>query len=91
MKAAATLFIIVSLLTSQAFAEEDLCAVNLQKLDDQTLGTPLGDPLEQQIDALREAAIQAQLDDDIDGCVAQSAKALQLLENSNKNDGGGSD
>lgn len=84
MKALA-LFAIASLLGNAAFAE-DMCSANLQQLDDQSLGMPLGDPLEQQVETLREAAIQAQLADDVDGCVTQSAKALQLLENSSKGD-----
>lgn len=91
MKAAATLLVAAFLLGGQALANDDLCTINLQKLEDQSLGMPLGTPLEQQIDALRDAAIQAQFSNDPERCIAQSAKALQMLENSNKNDGAGSD
>lgn len=89
MKAAALLLVAAPLLAGQALADDDLCAVNLQKLEDRSLGLQLGDPLQEQVDALRDAAIQAQFSNDTERCIAHSSKALQLLENSNKNEAAG--
>lgn len=85
-----SLLIAACLLAGPSFGADDLCAVNLQKLEERSLGMPLGEPLEQQVESLRDAAIQAQYNNDPQRCVAQSAKALQLLDNSNR-DGAGPD
>lgn len=79
----------LSVLLSAPVLAQDLCSANLQRLADQTVGTPLGDPLEQQFEALRKAAAQAEAAGELETCIARSAQALQLLERSNKTDGGG--
>lgn len=79
-----------SLLTAPAFAS-DLCASNLQKLDD-ALATkiPTGQTTTKQVEDLKAKAEAAKSAGDDKGCVAHSNQALQLLEKSEKGgDGGG--
>jgi len=73
------LLISTALLASPVFAT-DLCATNLQKLDDGLTSKTTGDPLKQQVEELRTKAQQARDTGDSDGCIASSTKALQLLE-----------
>ena len=79
-----------ALLATPVFAD-DLCTVNLQKLDDHmATQTALAAPLKNQIDQHKMNAEKARDAGDMDGCTAQSAKALQLLEAPGDNGQGGS-
>ncbi|WP_044874045.1 hypothetical protein [Pseudomonas sp. LFM046] len=91
MKRTALLFS-AALLASPAFAD-DLCAINLQKLDDAMASYPtIGEPLRQQVTDLRTKAEQAQQVGDTEACVNASTLALQRLQqpDSNGNGAGGS-
>ncbi|MCU1720692.1 MULTISPECIES: hypothetical protein [Pseudomonas] len=82
------LFMSAALLASPVFAADDLCAANLQKIDDQaaTLSTTsenLAKSVKEQTDDAR-AAQAAGNDKD---CIALTTKALKDLEDSTK--GGG--
>ncbi|WP_443191783.1 hypothetical protein [Pseudomonas indica] len=73
------LLITATLLTAPAFAE-DLCAVNLQKLDDMMTTTPtIGEPLKQQVDEHRKAAEDARAAGDLEACASHAEKALQAM------------
>jgi len=74
------LFFTASLLASPVFAE-DLCTVNMQKLDDMmaTEMTMAAD-IKVQIEDLRMQAEKARSAGDLETCGTHAAKALQMLE-----------
>ncbi|GLZ88096.1 hypothetical protein Pres01_41470 [Metapseudomonas resinovorans] len=75
------LFITAALLTSPIFAADDLCAVNLQKINDaMATNTTLGEPLRQEVEDLRMKAEQAQQTGDTKACINHSSMALQRLQ-----------
>ena len=75
------LFFAAAVLAAPAFAD-DLCTVNLQKLDD-SLTTTVGSPLKEQVEEARQAALQAQTSGDLQACGTHAEKALQMLERPN--------
>lgn len=87
MKRTALIFA-CALAASPAFANDDLCATNLQKIDDHlATQTALGEAAKQQVDDLRKQAVQAQQAGDTKGCVGHSTQAVTLLEKTGKGDG----
>ncbi|GGK01317.1 hypothetical protein [Pseudomonas matsuisoli] len=89
----AAFIITAALMASPAFAE-DLCAINLQQIDDATTtsAATLGDPLKQQVTDLKKEAMQAQKSGDTESCITASTQALQLLKSpaGEGSNGGGS-
>jgi hypothetical protein len=89
MKRTALLFT-AALLASPVFAADDLCAVNLQKLNDAlATNTTIGDPLKQEVQDLRMKAEQAQQAGDTEACINASSLALQRLQQPDTNGGSG--
>ena len=89
MKRTALLFT-AALLASPAFAADDLCAVNLQKLNDAlATNTTIGDPIRQEVQDLRMKAEQAQQAGDTEGCINASSLALQRLQQPGTDGGSG--
>ncbi|MCY1303310.1 hypothetical protein D9M69_598990 [compost metagenome] len=76
------LFITAALLASSpVFANEDLCSINLQKLDDAlATSSTIGEPLRQQVQDLRMKAEQAQQQGDTEACISNTSMALQRLQ-----------
>ncbi|MES2818663.1 MAG: hypothetical protein V4812_06705 [Pseudomonadota bacterium] len=75
------LFFTAALLAAPTFAAEDLCTVNLQKLDDRKAAmTTLGSPLKEQVEEHQMEAEKARDAGDLENCGAHAAKALQLIE-----------
>ena len=89
MKRTALLFT-AALLASPVFAADDLCAVNLQKLNDAlATNTTIGDPIRQEVQDLRMKAEQAQQAGDTEGCINASSLALQRLQQPGTDGGSG--
>ncbi|WP_137971011.1 hypothetical protein [Pseudomonas sp. F(2018)] len=87
MKRTALIFA-CALAASPAFANDDLCATNLQKIDDQLASqTALGAAAKQQVEDLRKQAVQAQQAGDNEGCAGHANQAVTLLEKTGKGDG----
>lgn len=75
------LFFTAALLAAPIFAADDLCSLNLQKLDDhKTALLTLGSPLKEQVEEHRTQAEQARDAGHLESCINHSAKALQLLK-----------
>jgi hypothetical protein len=78
------LIITTALMASPVFAE-DLCAVNLQKIDDaKTTVLTLGEPAKSQLDEATAEAKAAQAKNDDKTCITRSTDALTILTNVNK-------
>jgi hypothetical protein len=76
-----TLFIATAMIASPAFAFEDLCTVNMQKLDDRSTEILLlGSPLKEQVEDLKVQAMTAKAEGDLETCGTHSGKALKLLK-----------
>lgn len=89
MKCTALLFS-AALLASPVFAADDLCAVNLQKINDAlATNTNLGDPIKQEVQDLRMKAEQAQQAGDNETCINASSMALQRLQQPSPDGGAG--
>jgi hypothetical protein len=89
MKRTALLFT-AALLASPAFAADDLCTVNLQKLNDAlATNTTIGEPIRQEVQDLRMKAEQAQQAGDTEGCINASSLALQRLQQPGTEGGSG--
>lgn len=87
MKATALIFA-TALLASPVFAADDLCAVNLQKLDDQlTTRTTLPTPLKTQVEDLQTQARTAQQAGNNEDCASAANQALMLLEKTENGEG----
>lgn len=75
------LFIATAMIASPAFALEDLCTVNMQKLDNRSNEILLlGSPLKEQVENLQAQAMTAKAEGDIETCATHSGKALKLLK-----------
>lgn len=86
MKFITMLFAAAALASAPAFAE-DLCATQLQKLENRETQTmTLGSPAKEQVEELTQQAKQAQSTGDSEACSSHTAKAIQLLDSS-KSDG----
>ena len=69
-----------TLLVGPVFAD-DLCTLNLKKLDDHvTTLVTLGEPLKGQVEEQHKKAQEAHRAGNIEGCIVYSTKALHLLE-----------
>ncbi|MDH4555583.1 hypothetical protein E8F11_10400 [Pseudomonas sp. BN417] len=89
MKCTALLFT-AALLASPVFAADDLCTVNLQKLNDAlATNTTISDPIKQEVQDLRMKAEQAQQAGDTEGCINASSLALQRLQQPGTEGGSG--
>jgi len=63
-----------------AFAD-DLCAINLQKLNDILTTEPtLAEPMKMQVEEHKKEAEKAQSAGDLEACGTHAEKALQLLD-----------
>ncbi|MBM3108641.1 hypothetical protein H8F21_11570 [Pseudomonas sp. P66] len=85
------LFLTAALLASPVFAAEDLCALNLQKIDDATATTGAmaessGDEIKDQVKEAKAAQAAGNTKD----CIAITTKALDTLEKADKSSNGGS-
>ncbi|WP_263144784.1 hypothetical protein [Pseudomonas sp. RIT-PI-AD] len=84
------LLITAALMVSPVFAAEDLCALNLQKIEDTKATNPiLGDPLKEQVADLESKAKKSQAAGDLEGCSSSAQQALTLLEKSTEGGGEG--
>jgi Skp family chaperone for outer membrane proteins len=85
------LFIAAALLASPVFAAEDLCALNLQKIDDAmaTAGATSENMSDNVADQVKEAKA-AQAAGNTKDCIAITSKALDSLEKTEKSSSGGS-
>jgi hypothetical protein len=84
------LLITAALLASPAFAADDLCSINLQKLNDaMATNTDIGEPLRQQVQELRMKAEQAQQVGDTEACINATTLALQRLQQPDTEGGAG--
>lgn len=77
------LLITAALLASPAFAA-DLCSDNLQKIDAAVQANAGDAQTQDQAMRLQEKAIQAQQAGNTKACIAQTEKALKLLNQSGK-------
>lgn len=76
-----SMFVIAAVLAAPAFAADDLCTVNLQKLNDSLTTQPsIGEPLKAQVEEAKAQAEQARSTGDLETCGTHAARALQLLE-----------
>ncbi|MGV8843212.1 MAG: hypothetical protein ACOH2I_08225 [Pseudomonas sp.] len=74
------LFFTASLLASPVFAE-DLCTVNMQKLDDMmATEMTMASELKVQVEELKMQAEKARSAGDLQSCGTHAAKALHMLE-----------
>lgn len=84
MKRTALIFA-TALLASPVFAADDLCQVNLQKLDDQlATHTTLTAPLKTQVEDLQTQAKTAHQAGNNEDCASAANQALMLLEKTDK-------
>lgn len=82
------LIVASALIASPVFAAEDLCAVNMQKLDDaKTTSMQLGDPAKSQYDDAYKEAMAAHAKKDDKTCITRSTDALQILMDAQKSKG----
>lgn len=83
MKPTALIFA-AALISSPVFAAEDLCTVNLQKLDDLLTTHPtIAEPLQTQVEELQAKAKSAQQAGNSEDCASAANQALILIENTN--------
>lgn len=76
-----SMFVIAAVLAAPAFAADDLCTVNLQKLDNAVATkATIADPLKSQVEEAKEQALQAQSAGDLQTCGTHAERALQLLD-----------
>ncbi|MGJ7475005.1 hypothetical protein ACSFEV_14645 [Pseudomonas fulva] len=89
--ALSALFAAATLLASPAFAADDLCALNLQKINDSmaTAGAT-SEGLKTQIDEEVTKAKAAQAAGNDKDCIAITQKAITMLQNTNKGSGSSS-
>ncbi|KAF1056956.1 MAG: hypothetical protein GAK44_00035 [Pseudomonas delhiensis] len=82
------LFFAAALAVSPVFAADNLCTINLQKVDDWLKTSTPATGQTKQVSALRDQASQAQAKGDTEACIALSSKALTATEQ--PGEGGGS-
>ncbi|MFT8233270.1 hypothetical protein ACLNBI_17170 [Pseudomonas guariconensis] len=89
--ALSALFAAATLLASPVFADEDLCAINLQKVDDNmaTLGTT-SEGLDKAITERVDKAKAAQASGDTKECIAITSQVLERMEKTEKGSGSSS-
>ncbi|UQY32981.1 hypothetical protein K8U54_14695 [Pseudomonas fulva] len=76
-----SMFVIAAVLAAPAFAADDLCTVNLQKLDNAVATkATLPEPLKQQVADAKKKATDAQAAGDLEACGTYAQEALQLLD-----------
>lgn len=86
-----SMFVIAAVLAAPAFAADDLCTVNLQKLDNAMTTKPtVAEPLKQQVEEAKKQATDAQAAGDLKACGTHAQRALQLL-NAPSEDGNSAD
>ncbi|HGY9626481.1 hypothetical protein WCE02_18610 [Pseudomonas juntendi] len=86
--ALSALFAAATLLASPVFAAEDLCAINLQKIDDNmaTVGAT-SEGLDKAITEQVDKAKAAQAAGDTKECIAVTSKVLERMEKTEKGSG----
>ena len=83
--ALAGLFITAAMLASPVFAAEDLCAINLQKINDAKVSTgEMPEDLKNTIDKAESEAKAAQAAGNKDECISLTTQAIQEIANNNK-------
>ncbi|UCJ18506.1 hypothetical protein K5Q02_09130 [Pseudomonas sp. MM211] len=76
-----SMFVIAAVLAAPAFAADDLCTVNLQKLDNAVAAkATIADPLKSQVEEAKKQATDAQAAGDLKACGTHAERALQLLD-----------
>jgi hypothetical protein len=79
------LIITAALMASPVFAAEDLCDVNLQKIENaKTTTLNLGEPAKGQLEEATNQAKAAKASGDEKGCIAASTNALKVIEDVSK-------
>ena len=82
------LVVACALVASPVFAAEDLCAVNLQKIDDaKTTSMQLGDPAKSQFEDAYNQAKAAHAAKDDKTCISRSTDAMNILMDAQKSKG----
>ncbi|MCO7515456.1 hypothetical protein NJF44_09935 [Pseudomonas guariconensis] len=86
--ALSALFAAATLLASPVFADEDLCTLNLQKIDDNmaTIGAT-SEGLDKAITEHVDKAKAAQAAGDTKECIAITSKVLERMEKTDKGSG----
>lgn len=86
--ALSALFAAATLLASPVFADEDLCTLNLQKIDDNmaTIGAT-SEGLDKAITEHVDKAKTAQAAGDTKECIAITSKVLERMEKTDKGSG----
>ncbi len=86
--ALSALFAAATLLASPVFAADDLCAINLQKIDDSmaTAGAT-SEGLDKAVTEQVDKAKAAQASGDTEKCIALTSKVLERLEKTEKGSG----
>ncbi|MEC4025373.1 hypothetical protein ACF8GB_11025 [Pseudomonas sp. xss_4] len=89
--ALSALFAAATLLASPAFAAEDLCALNLQKINDSmaTAGAT-SEGLDTAVQNKVDEAKQAQASGDTKKCIEITSKVVERLDKTNKGSGSSS-
>lgn len=89
--ALSALFAAATLLASPAFAADDLCALNLQKINDSmaTAGAT-SEGLDTAVQKHVEEAKQAQASGDKEKCIEITSKVVERLDKTNKGSGSSS-
>ncbi|MGG5290208.1 hypothetical protein [Pseudomonas shirazensis] len=86
--ALSALFAAATLLASPVFAADDLCAINLQKINDSmATSTTTSESLDDSITKHVDDAKAAQAKGDTKECIAISSKVLLRLEKTDKGSG----
>ncbi len=87
----AAIALTAAMMSLPVFAADDLCEINLQKIDDTMTTNPtLGQPLQGQVEELQQKAMSAKAAGKTEDCIAASGQALQLLRTpGNGGTGGG--
>lgn len=86
--ALSALFAAATLLASPVFADGDLCAANLQKIDDsRTTAGATSEGLDNGIKEHIQEAKAAQASGDTKKCIAITSKVLERLEKTDKGSG----
>ncbi|WP_296231331.1 hypothetical protein [Pseudomonas sp. UBA4617] len=89
--ALSALFAAATLLASPVFAAEDLCATNLQKIDDSmTTAGATSEGLDKAITEQVDKARAAKASGDTKECIAITSKVLERLEKTEKGSGSSS-
>lgn len=82
---------LISIFSLQSQAADNLCDLNLQKIDDvlHTAGQNLGGGVMSNLEQAKKDAMEAKKSGDIDKCISITARVLNSAENSSMGGGRG--